>query len=154
MQRWVYGLPSNGIVLEVIPYPLIRIQLWGIWRQEEKSNLSLGFLYKLHYTTCLVHWMSIDDQEYLPWCIVEQSLDEFKKFHGTDTPFDYHETKLTLCTYRRNNIQPETCPCTADCRRLPLHSPRGASMMIWSHTCHTTKKICAFSLCAKRLIRG
>ena len=61
---------------------------------------------------------------------MEQSCDELKELRGIDASFDRHEPELPLGGDGGNHVQSEAAPGARHHRRLPLHAPGGAGMMV------------------------
>ncbi len=141
---------SNGIVLQIIPNPLVGIQLRRVrWKKEEPKALLNRFGFnKRGNLTCLMRRMPINNKENRTIGTMNQSLNELDKTCCAHTTPDDHESEFALGAHRRNHIQSETSPSTAHNRRLSLDGPRGTRMVIGSYASLVSEEyLSLFSAC-------
>jgi len=147
-------LATDGVVLEVIPDALIRIEFRRIRREEEQTETILDGLDELRHAAGFVSRMTIDNQKRHAICAMNQPLDKIKELRCADPPLNHHEAKFTLGTDRRDHVQTKPCTGAADHRGSALCRPGGTGVMIGTHPASSPKNICALRRFARALIFG
>ena len=62
LRAWHTGT-ADPVVLDVLPYPFIRVQLWRLPGQEEQAQLPVGGRGELLDGLGAVDWMTVQDQK-------------------------------------------------------------------------------------------
>src|SRR6266545_1393303 len=132
---------ADGIIFQIIPNPLVGIQLWRIRRQKEQTK---ALLHRFRFNESgdqlsLMRRMTVNNQKDHLLRPLKQPLDKFKKLSCSNSSFYGHESEFTLSTDRRYNIETETSAGSAYYRRFTFFCPRGAGMVVRAHPCFISK---------------
>ena len=128
-------LLPNDVILQVIPDPLIGIELWRVGRKQEQAKPLFDRLCVKEpgHRPGLVRGVSVHDQKDHAVTAMQQASDEVDKPGGAHGPFDGHKPKLSLGAHRGDDVQAEPRPGATDKRRVPFERPGGARMMVRAH---------------------
>src|SRR3974390_882838 len=96
--RICYSLFADGVVFQIVPDPLVRVEFRRIRRQKEKAESLFDFFRfdKSFDDFGFMRRMSINNQKNRIFRSVKKTLDKFKKCGSANTAFDGHEAKLSL----------------------------------------------------------
>lgn len=115
---------------EISLNPFVRIEFGRVTWQHVERNLPIEGFHELFDLLGLVGRVAVDDEEYLAFGAVNQTLDEFNELVGPDRTLDHHEPQHALRTDCGDHVEPEARACRLDRRSLTFRSPGGPGVVI------------------------
>jgi len=111
------------IMLHVLPYPLVRVEFWGVRRQDEQSESPLGGFLVLLDDVRGVDRAAVDDEEDRGRAVAQELLAELDETGGFHAGVEHVEVQLPVRVDRRDHVDRFLLSGREDDRGAPDRSP-------------------------------
>lgn len=138
------------MVFQIVSDKFIRVQFRRVRRQYKQSKFSFCAIYEFFYFIGFVRWMTIDDQKYWIFRVVDKSFQKLNEFPSVEPAFNRHKAQFASGTDGRNHIHTEPCPGGFDDGRQPFRGPCRATVKIRAHAGFITKVDLGLGLSGQR----
>ena len=117
-------------MLDILPYPLIGIELRRVWRQEVKAEPPLGGCDKVFDDPGRVYGTGVDNEKDRLRKASQETLAKLDEMYGTEASFMKMEAERAARSDGRDHVEGHTFPGHGNDRRFSDRSPVCAGMMI------------------------
>src|SRR6266536_2697522 len=125
--------PTEPIMLDILPHPLVRVQLRRIARQEKQPQPPVGGLSELPDRVGAVHRMTIEDEKHRPRRIVQQPAAEIDEHTPVQVAVVDRKPQPTPGGHRGDQVDREPVAGGRHHRGLPDRRPGGPGMVVGAH---------------------